>query len=266
MSRIVGADLARLMNGVGGEAIAAALIGCNFQTQKSDDAGEDGFPILAVDIGTSQVTVTGSNGSASSALLARGHVELSQEADAAVSEVRNRLAVPYPDDAKTLREHGITVEMTRSDAVIVARALRDTGMPEERQRFDVLEVMKQYELSEQVRSLVQRWANVAKPIPVDVAIQLATSHRASGELDEALRTIGASMEDAAAQFQQKVILLTQSAAVFLDRFERDSNPADLRHATHAYEKAKSLDPNSTYLSRVAARLRALCQRHETSPE
>lgn len=261
-SKIAGAELARLMNGVGGDTLAATLIGCHFQTQKSDDAGDDGFPILAVDIGAAQVTVRSSNGSASSVPLGRGSVELDHVATALLDEVRKRLAAPYPDDAKVLQDNGIGVEMGRSDAIIVARVLCDAGMPGERQRFDVLEILKRYELSETVRSLVQRWADTSKPMPTDVAIQLATSQRAAGEIDEALNTLCASLEGTGLREQQQVILVTQLAAVFLDRYEAHGHNADLQAAQQALDAAASKKLGGEYLARVAARLKALRRREE----
>lgn len=245
------------MNGVGGDTIAATLIGCSFQTQKSEEAEDDGFPILAVDISSSKVTVRSSNGSASSVPLGRGHVEMTDAANSLVNQVRDRLAAPYPDDVKVLRENEIDVEMTQSDAVIVARALSDSGVPNERQRFDVLNILKRYDLRDHVYSLTRKWALRSQPIPPDVAIQLVKCQRYDGDIEAALHTLAVSLDDDSVTQKQRSVLLTQNAAVLLDLYERSANYSDLRGARKAYATAFEIDPASKHLARVAARLKSL---------
>ncbi len=242
------------MNGAGGDKIAAALVGCTFQTPTSEQEGEDGFPILAVDAGTGQATITMSNGSAAPVHLGRGKVELNRAAADAVDEVRDRLAAPYPDDAKTLRDAGIEAVLGRSDAIIVARALCDQGVPSERQRFDVLDILKHHDLGDQVHALVRQWAEASRPVPLDVAIQLATCQRRAGDAAAARRTIETSMADAPVSRKQLGILLTQHAAVLLDLYEEAGAYADLMKARQSYAEAMTIDPDSGHLARVGARL------------
>jgi len=248
-----GFELARALKGPERDALAQALVGCTFYPAESVD--DDGFVIEAVNPDNAHVGVRTSAGKPHNVPLSRGVVASTPSVRAAVGRARAPLQAPEPRDVAALQAAGVHLEMTREDAKFLATALTRRDLPDQQDRFAFWSIAKRHGLLDLLAVTVRKWADLVQgPMPADLAIQLVVTQRAAQDYELALETVLCGLGDPWLLSSQHCILLTQRSAILLDMYDQTGERTLLTEACDAYKSALSIDPQSPYLRRVAARL------------
>lgn len=250
---INGFEIARALNGPESGALAAALVNCTFYPRRDKDG--DGFLINATDADSGSVTVRTSNGSPCTVKVASGAVAPSLEVVAAIDSYRARAKAPYADDMTAILQAGIQITPSREDAAALVRLLRSDGIPDQDDRFSILGILERYRLVDLYHSTVRKWASqIFGPLPSDLAIKLAKIQRDADEIEAALVTLERGLSHDEVFSMQLGILLTQQAAVLLDYYERTGDLDALARAWRSYRAGLEIEPKSSHLAWVRARL------------
>lgn len=249
-------------------AMADALAGCSFYADNPDVL----LKIEAVDLDSQLLTLTGPNGPLSLIVqrLGSGYVLETGEA----SRIEPIIARSKPDhivaaERARIRLAGAGIRgelLSNDDATGLAHALGadPRNCPSDfNARALIADVLIQNDLHQAYITLAAHWddglAQQGLPLPVDVLIQLATAHRAAGNLDTAMRCTDIAVMPGAKETipaRQLSILFTQRAALHLDQYLTDKDPVRLASARKCAARSFAID-QSEECSAVYRRLEKL---------
>jgi hypothetical protein len=258
-----GEEIVRALKSPNAAPVRAALIGCHFYTEDPDQAEE--ITVAPTDAPVLIVSRGGKERRLGYALLERGYVipqgpDLRSALAAARSPRDERVRWATPILARErIKQTGISLD----DRIALAEAIEDDRartLPDAALRHRRYQLFRTYQLDRQGARMLEKWRAMLPAGSAEAVanlIELAASHRRAGQIEQALETTALVTERGAALAPSaRAVLACERAAILLDLFERNRDPARLTEARRWAGLAWSIE-QSEHISRVYQRLTSL---------
>ena len=239
-----GDEIARLIRREGGCTIAEALTGCGFYR----DDPERLTVILGCDAARATVSIA-STGAPRTVALAGGYVVSADgRLGAAIAGMTTAADRDEAARRRAVAAFGIGGRVEDGDLPVLAEAiaaLNDAALPPEPARAEAMWLARKYGSARTVLKFTDAWrTRAAGPIPADILIQHVACLRELGHVDDALIATdvvtgrGHGLAPGALS-----VLMTQRAALWLDRFELRGEAALLARAREAANRSWAIGPS-----------------------
>lgn len=254
-----GEDIAPLLLGSSAPLIAATLVGCSYYRDDPDEP----FEIIECDTDTRQLLVRRDGQTRRVGLMGAYilHGEAQAEAFEQALTPEGRAA---REDRREVAAFGFRNAIALADLGQLASALREaraSGMPTRTVRDRILAIVEKYD-KRLIDKLCRLWLSGTEgPVPGDIAIARASALRHYGRTDDAIAcTDVLLLNDRAFSRIEERILLTQRAALWLDKFEYRNDPIFLDRAERCAARSWSIEASEA-CSLVYQKLKKLRSEH-----
>ena len=258
---LAGEDILPLLVGTQAERVAEALCSCFYYRDDPDKP----FEIVECDTETRQLVVRRDGQTRRVGFM--GAYILHGKPQAEIFEqALSPEELAAREDKMEVAAFGFRGTVALADLGQLASALREArvaGMPSRTVRDRTLAMVEKYDgnlIEKLCRLWLSRWDG---PVPGDVAIARASALRHSGRTDDAIACTNILlMEKSGLSRLEERILLTQRAALWLDKFEYRDDPIFLDRAERSAKRSWRLG-ESEACSLVYQRLKKLRSEYQT---